>query len=255
MAPGGGWAAELKPVKPVSREFVLQAHRGIAARYPENTSLSFSKAAEIPVYGGMETDVQMTKDGIIVCMHDKKLDRTTDGTGMVSQYTFNELQKFWIDGGYGWDEKYAKTLKIPTFATYLEACREGGLTPYVELKRVNEEGIRKTIEMLHDFGFDGKYVLTSFNWNSILTASKLTDAPLQFMKAGGRYTKEDVDTCSLRVKNLVIRPKSTDLTKEFVDYCHAKGLTVECYGIPVGDEKLVEQLIGCGVKGGTCNDW
>ena len=255
MAPGGGWAAELKPVKPVSREFVLQAHRGIAARYPENTSLSFSKAAEIPVYGGMETDVQMTKDGIIVCMHDKKLDRTTDGTGMVSQYTFNELQKFWIDGGYGWDEKYAKTLKIPTFATYLEACREGGLTPYVELKRVNEEGIRKTIEMLHDFGFDGKYVLTSFNWNSILTASKLTDAPLQFMKAGGRYTKEDVDTCSLRVKNLVIRPKSTDLTKEFVDYCHAKGLTVECYGIPVGDEKLVEQLIGWGVKGGTCNDW
>ena len=255
MAPGGGWAAELKPVKPVSREFVLQAHRGIAARYPENTSLSFSKAAEIPVYSGMETDVQMTKDGIIVCMHDKKLDRTTDGTGMVSQYTFNELQKFWIDGGYGWDEKYAKTLKIPTFATYLEACREGGLTPYVELKRVNEEGIRKTIEMLHDFGFDGKYVLTSFNWNSILTASKLTDAPLQFMKAGGRYTKEDVDTCSLRVKNLVIRPKSTDLTKEFVDYCHAKGLTVECYGIPVGDEKLVEQLIGWGVKGGTCNDW
>lgn len=120
---------------------------------------------------------------------------------------------------------------------------------------MNEEGIRKTIEMLHDFGFDGKYVLTSFNWNSILTASKLTDAPLQFMKAGGRYTKEDVDTCSLRVKNLVIRPKSTDLTKEFVDYCHAKGLTVECYGIPVGDEKLVEKLIGWGVKGGTCNDW
>lgn len=239
----------------MAQDFILQAHRGIAARYPENTSLSFRKAAEVSVYGGIETDVQMTKDGILVCMHDKSLARTTDGTGNVSQYTFNELQQFWIDGGYGWDEKYAGTLKIPTLQTYLEACREGGLTPYVELKRVNEEGIRKTVELLHDFGFDGNYVLTSFSWKAIVTAAKYTDAPLEYMKATGKYTKTDVDTCSAQVKNLVIRPKSTDLTEDFVEYCHAKGLEVECYGIPVGDAELVRKLIAMGVKGGTCNDW
>ena len=41
-----------------------------------------------------------------------------------------------------------------------EACKLGGFTPYVELKWVEGEGVRKTIKALHDFGFDGNYVLT-----------------------------------------------------------------------------------------------
>lgn len=236
-----------------AQDFVLEAHRGLSNKFPENTTLSFFEAAKIPVYKGMETDVSMTKDGVLVCMHDQKLDRTTDGTGPLSDLTYAELQELWIDGGYGWDEKYKESLKVPTLQTYLEACRLGGFTPYVELKWVREEGVRKTIQMLKDFGFDGNYVLTSFTWENILTASKLTDVPLEFMK--GRISKEMVDTCSAKVKNLVLRPKAANVTKEFVDYCHSKGLEVECYGIPVGDAGLVKKLISWGVRGGTCNDW
>lgn len=238
-----------------AQDFVLQAHRGIADVYPENTVLSFRKAAEVPVYVGMETDLQMTKDGILVCMHDDKIDRTTDGTGLVSDYTFEELQKFWIDGGYGWDPKYEKTLKIPAFWEYLEACKEGGLKPYVELKTLPEEGICKAVQMLSDYGFDGNYVITSFKWKLLVSASKFTDAPLEYMKATGKYTKADVDACSEFGHNMAVRPKSTDLTPEFVDYCHSKGLVVECYGVPVGDAELVEKLVKMGVVGGTCNNW
>ena len=85
--------------------------------FPENTSLAFFEAAKIPVYKGMETDVAMTKDGVLVCMHDRKLDRTTNGTDSLSKYTMKELQELWIDGGYGWNEKYKETLRIPTFET------------------------------------------------------------------------------------------------------------------------------------------
>ena len=237
-----------------ARDFILEAHRGLSNKFPENTSLSFFEAAKIPVYRGMETDVCMTRDSVLVCMHDDKLDRTTNGTGDTSDYTMKELQELWIDGGYGWDDKYRETLKIPTLETYLEACRLGGFIPYVELKHVGKEGIRKTIRTLEDNGFKGRYVLTSFSWKNILAASAMTDAPLEFMTKKP-FTAEMVDTCSARVRNLVIRPKAESITGELVDYCRSKGITVECYGIPVGDAELVAKLRNWGVAGGTCNDW
>ncbi|MBR1705547.1 MAG: hypothetical protein IJ721_02020 [Bacteroidales bacterium] len=234
-------------------DFLLQAHRGLCNRYPENTELSFRKAAEVRLYGGMETDVQMTSDGVLVCMHDRTIDRTTDGTGAVSDYTFRQLQQMHIDGGYGWDARYAGRLRVPTFRTYLAICREAGLTPYVELKVLDREGIRKTIEMLHEEGFEGRYVLTSFERDYLLTASEYTDAPLEYMKR--RFTPEEVDAWAAAVPHAVVRPEATALTEDLVSYCRSKGLRVECWGIPVGDADLVRRLTAWGVYGGTCNDW
>lgn len=232
--------------------FGLQAHRGLSARYPENTELAFREAGKVGLYLGMETDVQMSSDGVLVCMHDKTIDRTTNGTGRVKDYTFAELEQLWIDGGTGWDERYREQLRIPTFERYLEICREAKLVPYVELKVLNGEGIRKTIEMLHKMGFRGRYVITSFNRRYLEIASKYTDAPLEYMNK--RMTPEIVDGCK-SLRNCVIRPSARRLTKELVDYCHANGFVVECYGIPVGNAELVARLKAWGVKGGTCNDW
>ena len=68
-------------------------HRGYSGMYPENTMLSFQKAAETGCYG-IELDVQLTKDGRLVVIHDETIDRTTDGTGAVVDYTFEELRRF-----------------------------------------------------------------------------------------------------------------------------------------------------------------
>ena len=67
----------------------IYAHRGYSGRYPENTMLAFQKAAETGC-DGMELDVQLTKDGTVVVIHDEAVDRTTDGTGLVKDYTFEE---------------------------------------------------------------------------------------------------------------------------------------------------------------------
>ena len=172
-------------------KFGLQAHRGLSHRFPENTVIAFKEAAKVPYFYGMETDVQMTKDGVLVCMHDATIDRVTTGTGKVSDYTWSQLKKAWIDGGTGWDAKYTHKLRIPTFKQYLQVCKKANLVPYVELKLLNNEGIRKTIEMLHDMGMEGKYVVTSFKWELLHEAAKYTDAPLEFMHV--RYTPELVD--------------------------------------------------------------
>lgn len=233
-------------------EFGLQAHRGLSNQFPENTALAFREAGKIPYFFGMETDVQMTSDGVLVCMHDRSLDRTTDATGKVSDYTWAELRKVWIDGGTGWNEKYTHKLRIPTFKEYLKICKKANLIPYVELKELTPEGVRKTVEMLHKMGFKGKYVLTSFRWHYLKEAAKYSDAPLEFMHK--RYTTELVDSLK-GVKNAVIRPMARRTTKELVDYCHSQGFIVECYGVPMRDPAFLRTLKSWGVKGGTSNDW
>ena len=70
----------------------VYAHRGYSGAYPENTMLAFRKAEEAGS-DGIELDVQLTKDGQVVVIHDENVDRTTDGKGLVCDYTLAELQK------------------------------------------------------------------------------------------------------------------------------------------------------------------
>ena len=69
------------------------AHRGFSSHYPENTMLAFEHAVAAGC-DGIELDVQLSKDGQVVIIHDEMVDRTTDGTGLVRDYTLEELQKF-----------------------------------------------------------------------------------------------------------------------------------------------------------------
>ncbi len=76
---------------------LLIAHRGGAARWPENTLLAFENAYALG-YRWIETDVHLTKDGEIVVFHDERLERTTDGTGRTSDHTLTELKR--LDAGH-----------------------------------------------------------------------------------------------------------------------------------------------------------
>ena len=84
---------------------LLIAHRGGSALAPENTLLAFRQALEWWRADVLELDVQPTRDGEVVVIHDPTLDRTTDGTGPVAARTFAELRA--LDAG-GW--------KSPLFA-------------------------------------------------------------------------------------------------------------------------------------------
>ena len=111
----------------------IWAHRGCSLRYPENTRTSFEKAALLTDHGltGIELDIQLTKDGEMVVIHDEKIDRTTDGFGFVRDYTFSELQTFHIHTGTG------KAEHIPSFKEVADLLKESmskGLRLNIELK-------------------------------------------------------------------------------------------------------------------------
>lgn len=114
------------PSKPFAHQGgpVVLAHRGWRGLYPENTMLSFGKAAVLPI-DGLEIDIHQTADGVLVVCHDDTVDRTTDGNGRIQDHTLADLQK--LDAGYRFSPDGGQTfpfrgqgITIPTLAEVFE---------------------------------------------------------------------------------------------------------------------------------------
>jgi glycerophosphoryl diester phosphodiesterase len=113
----------------VSRPLVI-AHRGHSAEAPEQTLAAFRLAVE---HGAdmIEADVRRTRDGRLVLCHDALVDRTTDGSGAVSDYSFAELQA--LDAGSWFDERYAGE-RIPSLDELYDLALEAGIALCLEVK-------------------------------------------------------------------------------------------------------------------------
>ena len=99
------------------------AHRGASGYAPENTLPAFAMA-EKQGADGIELDVQLTKDGELVVIHDEKIDRTSTGKGFVRDYTLPELRKMSFCNHM---ELYSG-VKIPTLEEVLDLVRPGNMT-------------------------------------------------------------------------------------------------------------------------------
>lgn len=140
------------------------AHRGFSGKYPENTLLAFKMACETPGCNGIELDVQLTKDGEAVVIHDETIDRTcTNGTGFVKDYTYEELRK--LDVSY----KYAGKVEpqhIPTLREYFELVKDYDIVTNIELKTSVFEypGIEQKVwDLIQEFDIKDKIIISSFN--------------------------------------------------------------------------------------------
>ncbi len=108
----------------------LIAHRGGAAEAPENTLAAFRYSLALGIRW-FELDVQLSKDGALVVIHDNSVDRTTNGTGAVGALTLEELRR--LDAGAWFDPRYAGE-RIPTLREALDLCASEGAGLFVELK-------------------------------------------------------------------------------------------------------------------------
>ena len=107
----------------------IWAHRGASGYAPENTLESFELAIEQKA-DGIELDVQMTKDGELVVIHDETIDRTGNGTGRVQDHTLKELKALNFNKTH---PEYASA-KIPTLREVYELVKPSGITVNVEMK-------------------------------------------------------------------------------------------------------------------------
>lgn len=234
-------------------KFHLEAHRGWSQMYPENTLIAFEEAGKCKAYDAIETDVQETADGVLVLMHDRKLDRTTDASGKMKDYTFEQVRNFKIDGG-NQVEKYPDE-KIPTLEEFLEICKKYKKTPYIEMKTMTDAGIERLIRTLEEGGWNGKCVLTTFRYENLERVRKITsEYPIQYM-VSEEFSMEDVLPQLQAYENIAFRPSAYAVTEDIMEVCKANNIGVECYGLNPGDIEKYEELKRLGVMGVTCNDW
>lgn len=105
--------------KPVSKRVLVAAHRGDWRNWPENSLPAFDAAIKAGA-DIIELDLKMTKDSVLVICHDARVDRTTDGSGLVSEMTYDSIQTLNLRAGHG----VKTSLKMPTLEQALTVCKD-----------------------------------------------------------------------------------------------------------------------------------
>lgn len=200
------YPVDFKPVKKPK----VWAHRGCCMKYPENTLEAFYHAAELDGITGIELDIQLTKDNELVVIHDEKIDRTTNGSGSVRDYTLDELKQFCITGS-GCSEVYVSDFMsdskaqipqtVPTMREALDLlapyCREKGLMINIELKNsiIPYDGMERLIlELVAEYGLENNIVYSSFNHASMGLIKQINTAAKTGILATG------IEDCLLGAK-------------------------------------------------------
>lgn len=149
----------------------IWAHRGASGYAPENTLEAFRLARDMGV-DGVELDVQFTKDRQLVVIHDETIDRVSDGTGYVADYTLEELRKLRFNRTH---PEYEGCV-IPTLREVLELLRPAGMTVNIELKTgINfYDGIEKQVlKLVEELRMGEQVIYSSFNHASVIRMKRL----------------------------------------------------------------------------------
>lgn len=174
---------------------LLVAHRGFSSIRPENTVSAFHAAAEAG-FDGYEFDIHTTKDGEWVVIHDDTVDKMTDGTGEVEDFTLEEIQKLTIDAGNGKEhlESLVERPTVPTLEDALYYAQEYDIIPVIEIKKCEMKYLPDLKACLDEKGLSEKAVIISFT-REYLEAYRALDEDIQIYFLSADFTKEDVDWC------------------------------------------------------------
>lgn len=240
----------------------VAAHRGWSERYPENTMLAFRKAVEIGV-DQLELDVRLTKDGELVVIHDATVDRTTDGTGCVCDFTLSQIKA--LDAGVRKDPSFAGE-RIPTFLEFMDYAKTlPTMTLDIELKLYPEqdgpiayEVCDRVLAILTEYGYKERCVINSFS-------SRLNEYVLQ--RHGGWKQHVYYPAKVMRSHDLCTDPYSYaycccvfdapegEVTGPAEQYAALKARGVQPWaGASVKDAAGVDEAIAKGAELITCNN-
>ncbi|GIN62280.1 putative glycerophosphoryl diester phosphodiesterase YhdW [Robertmurraya siralis] len=203
------------------------AHRGASGYAPENTIAAFDLAVDMKA-DYIEIDVQRSKDGELVLIHDTTVNRTTNGTGRVGELTLEQLRK--LDAGSWFGSEFAGEL-IPTFDEILDRYR-GKIGILVELKAPElypgiEAQVAEALKKRNmDKSKNNKIIIQSFNFESVKKVNELLPRiPI------GVLTSNRADTTVEALQEFStyadwFNPSYGIVTKELVEQVHSLGMKI-----------------------------
>ena len=132
------YALESTGIADVS-QITLISHRGMSSVAPENTLEAAEQAAAYG-YTHIEFDIRQTKDGVWVVLHDDSINRTTNGSGKISNLTYKQIFEYRVD------EIDGKSVYIPSLSEMLNLCNNLGLHPVIEIKQEGTDFITQLVQ-------------------------------------------------------------------------------------------------------------
>ena len=210
-------------------------HRGACTLVPENTLPSFRTALEIGV-NELELYLRATRDGHVVVVHDATVDRTTDGTGLVSELTFEEIRR--LDAGDG--------AQVPTFAEVLDNTT-GSLQ--VEIK--DPRAIDPMMAVLQDRPEAmARLAPTSFDADSVGRLVQLLPDVCVGLISKEATTAVLDRAAELGAGRVLVRLAAA--TAEFVRTAHERGFRVDVWPVDTSDQ--VRRAVELDADGFTTDD-
>lgn len=229
--------------------FTVIAHRGASDYYPENTMAAFEASVDMQAEM-IELDVVLSKDGVPVVIHDARLNRTTDGTGMVSDYTVNELKE--RDAGSWFNSTFAGE-RLPTLEEVLQFAA-GTIALNIEIKTESvtdqvTNGIEeKSLNLVKEYDMDNHVLFSSFDYRAVAHLKALApNMPVAILynksQSNGLLPSELLDKYDADAFNCsygqLTRRRLTDIKKH----------EIPVFIYTINEKRKMKKLIRSGVSG------
>lgn len=225
---------------------IIFAHRGYSFKYPENTMLAFEKSLEKDAKA-IELDIHKTKDGKIVVIHDEDIERTLEGSGLIKDYTLEELKNIKCNNIKFRDNELCK---IPTLEEVINLIKDKDIFLNIEAKTdvIDYKLEQDTLDIINKYNIKDKVLISSFN-HECIKRFKVIQSNIKYANLYGDKRTSSKELIN-KIKNLDLYSINIDrklANKELVKIAHDNNIKVFVY--TVNDIEEAKKIIEYGVDG------
>jgi glycerophosphoryl diester phosphodiesterase len=214
------------------------AHRGASGRFPENTLRAFRAAFEAGA-DICELDVRLSRDGVLVVIHDDSVDRTTNGRGAVDAMTVEELQR--LDAGVRFGPEFSGE-QVPKLDEVFDALGSRcGLN--IELKAPGTE--HHVCRMIAERELSATSLVSAFDWGALARIRHISN-DIRVGLLGSRWPARLL-AAATEMRADAINPRADIVTEDLCIAAHKRSINV--YAWTADDPALFRKLIAYGVDG------
>ncbi|WP_146551993.1 glycerophosphodiester phosphodiesterase family protein [Rummeliibacillus sp. SL167] len=233
-------AAKVKTTKEnIAIHPLIIAHRGGANHLASEHSLLAYKQAVDKKADYIEIDLRLTKDNQLIAMHDETVDRTTNGTGKVSDYTLQQLKQLSLSDGQ----------KIPSLEEIFARFRKT-TKYYIETRKVDGKTVMEDelLKLVHQYGLEKQVIIQSYSQDSLKRVKSL-DPNISLILLLVGDTVKNVNINAVKQYAIGVGPYAQLIDKSFVDRMHQANLKVHAWFDHSNEKELIHKTLQYGVDG------